>query len=152
MVGNKSIKYLIAAVVCVCLCNGTLTIPLPPVTLHREGCHMLRFGRSWTHTPPQETSKNRPRAQQSAALSSSYLQLAITTRHRLNALISPRRTDKNLQPAHLLLLWQLLQKTKRMEGNTKHLFQQFGDVEPLGSMNSSRTLMWEHQSHRAEQI
>lgn len=69
-----------------------------------------------------------------------------TARHHHHTLIPPRRADKNLQPAHLR------RKTKRMEGNTKHLFQQFGDVEPLGSMDLSRTLRWEHQYHRAKQI
>lgn len=51
------------------------------LTLHRGGCHMLRFGRSRAHMPPQETSRNSPRAQQSAAPSSSYLQPAISSTH-----------------------------------------------------------------------
>lgn len=48
-------------------CNGTPTTTPPPLTLHRGGCHMLRSGHSEAHMPPQETSKNSPRAPQSWA-------------------------------------------------------------------------------------
>lgn len=51
------------------------------LTLHRGGCHMLRFGCSWAHMPPQETSRNSPRAQHSAAPGSSYLQPAVSSTH-----------------------------------------------------------------------
>lgn len=59
--------------------------PRPQLQLlsHYTGgcCHMLRFGCSEAHMPLQETSKNRPRAQQSTVWSLSYLQTTIITTH-----------------------------------------------------------------------
>lgn len=79
------------------------------LTLHRGGCHMLQFGRSRAHMPPQETSRNSPRAQHSAGPSSSYLQPAISSTHssqllRLNTDFTRQdQRKKNLQAVHFLL-------------------------------------------------